>query len=71
MCIRDRYGTWVIREIESPTGFVLSEEEIAVTVGKVDEVVEIELVNYFILSLIHILPIKWAKVVSKSAVLSA
>ena len=42
------YGTWVIREIESPTGFVLSEEEIAVTVGKVDEVVEIELVNYFI-----------------------
>ena len=42
------YGTWVIREIESPTGFVLSEEEIAITVGKVDEVVEIELVNYFI-----------------------
>jgi hypothetical protein len=42
------YGTWVIREIESPTGFVLSEEEIVVTVGKVDEVVEIELVNYFI-----------------------
>ena len=42
------YGTWVIREIESPTGFVLSGEEIAVTVGKVDEVVEIELVNYFI-----------------------
>lgn len=42
------YGTWVIREIDSPTGFVLSEEEIAVTVGKVDEVVEIELVNYFI-----------------------
>ena len=42
------YGTWVIREIESPTGFVLSEEEIAVTVSKVDEVVEIELVNYFI-----------------------
>ena len=42
------YGTWVIREIESPKGFVLSEEEIAVTIGKVDEVVEIELVNYFI-----------------------
>ena len=42
------YGTWVIREIESPTGFVLSEEEIAVTVSEVDEVVEIELVNYFI-----------------------
>ncbi len=42
------YGTWVIREIESPTGFVLSEEEIMVTIGAVDEVVEIELVNYFI-----------------------
>ena len=42
------YGTWVIREIESPTGFVLSEEKITVTIGAVDEVVEIELVNYFI-----------------------
>ena len=42
------YGTWAIREIESPTGFVLSEEEITVTIGAVDEVVEIELVNYFI-----------------------
>ena len=42
------YGTWIIREIESPKGIVLSEEEIAVTIGKVDEVVEIELVNYFI-----------------------
>ena len=42
------YGTWIIREIESPKGFVVSEEEIAVTIGKVDEVVEIELVNYFI-----------------------
>ena len=42
------YGTWVIREIESPTGFVLSEEEIAVTISEVDEVVEIEFVNYFI-----------------------
>ena len=40
------YGTWIVREIESPKDFVLSEEEIAVTVGKVDEVVEIELVNY-------------------------
>ena len=42
------YGTWVIREIESPTGFVLSKEEITVTIDAVDEVVEIELVNYFI-----------------------
>ena len=42
------YGTWIIREIESPTGFVLSEEEITVAIGAVDEVVEIELVNNFI-----------------------
>ena len=40
------YGTWVIREIESPTGFVLSEEEIAVTIGAVDKVVEVSLINY-------------------------
>ena len=42
------YGTWAIREIKSPKGFVLSEEEIPVTIGKVDEVVEIELVNFYI-----------------------
>ena len=42
------HGSWVIREIESLKGFVLSEEEIPVTIGEVDEVVEIELENYFI-----------------------
>ena len=42
------YGTWIIREIESPTGFVLSDEEIPVTIGSVDELVEVELVNEFI-----------------------
>ena len=42
------YGNWIIREIESPTGYVLSDEEIPVTISKVDEVVEIELVNEFI-----------------------
>ena len=42
------YGTWVIREIESPKGYVLSEEEIAVIISEVDEIVEISLVNYFI-----------------------
>lgn len=42
------YGTWIIREIESPIGFVLSDEEIPVTIGSVDEVVEVELVNEFI-----------------------
>ena len=29
------YGTWTIREIESPKGYVLSEEEISVTIGEV------------------------------------
>lgn len=42
------YGSWIIREVESPKGFVLSEEEIPVTIGAVDEVVEIELINTFI-----------------------
>ena len=42
------YGTWIIREIESPKGYVLSEEEIAVTISEADEIVEISLVNYFI-----------------------
>ena len=42
------YGTWLIREIESPTGFVLSDEEIPVTIGSVDKVVEVVLVNEFI-----------------------
>ncbi len=42
------YGTWIIHEIESPKGYLLSEEEIAVTIGEEGENVEIELVNYFI-----------------------
>jgi uncharacterized surface anchored protein len=42
------YGTWVIREVESPKGYVLSEEEISVTISEVDEVVETTLINYFI-----------------------
>ena len=42
------YGTWIIREIESPTGFVLSDEEIPVTIGGVENNVEVELVNEFI-----------------------
>ena len=48
------YGTWIIREIESPTGFVLSDEEIPVTIGSVDEVVEVELVNEFIMGNIEL-----------------
>lgn len=42
------YGTWIVREIESPEGFVLSEEAFPVTIGKAGETVEIELANDFI-----------------------
>ena len=39
------YGKWIIREIKSPKGFVLSEKAIPVMIGQVDETVKIELVN--------------------------
>ena len=42
------YGTWIVREIAAPTGFVLSEEEFPVTVGKAEQVIEISMVNSFI-----------------------
>ena len=42
------YGTWIVREIAAPTGFVLSEEEFPVTVGKAEQVIEITMVNRFI-----------------------
>ena len=42
------YGTWIVREIAAPTGFVLSEEEFPVTVGKAEQVIEISMVNRFI-----------------------
>ena len=42
------YGNWIVREIKSPKGFVLSEEEIPVTIGKVDEVIEVSLINEYI-----------------------
>ena len=39
------YGTWYVREIEQPTGFVLNDTVYPVTIGKDGEVVEIEIVN--------------------------
>jgi uncharacterized surface anchored protein len=42
------YGTWTIRELESPEGFLLSEKEISVTISEFGEIVEIELENFFI-----------------------
>ncbi len=42
------YGNWVVREIEAPTGFVLSEEIFAVTVDKDGAVIEVEIENTLI-----------------------
>lgn len=39
------YGNWIVREIEAPTGFVLSDETFAVTVDKDGAVIEVEIEN--------------------------
>lgn len=39
------YGNWLVREIEAPTGFVLSDETFAVTVDKDGAVIEVEIKN--------------------------
>ena len=39
------YGTWYIREIEQPTGFVLNDTVYPVTINADGDVVEIEIVN--------------------------
>ena len=42
------YGNWTVREIEAPTGFVLSEEVFAVTVDKDGAEIEVEIENTLI-----------------------
>ncbi|MCM1296958.1 MAG: SpaA isopeptide-forming pilin-related protein, partial [Muribaculaceae bacterium] len=42
------YGNWLVREIEAPTGFVLSDETFAVTVDKDGAVIEVEIENTLI-----------------------
>lgn len=42
------YGNWLVREIEAPTGFVLSNETFAVTVDKDGAVIEVEIENTLI-----------------------
>ena len=39
------YGSWVLKELESPEGFILSDEIIPVTVEEDGQVVEISLAN--------------------------
>lgn len=42
------YGNWIVREIEAPTGFVLSDENFTVTVDKDGAVIEVEIENTMI-----------------------
>ena len=42
------YGNWIVREIEVPTGFVLSEEAFSVAVDKDGAVIEVEIENTLI-----------------------
>lgn len=42
------FGNWLVREIEAPTGFVLSDETFAVTVDQDGAVIEVEIKNTLI-----------------------
>lgn len=42
------YGTWYVREIEQPTGFVLDETVYPVTISEDGQIIEVEIVNEFI-----------------------
>ena len=42
------YGTWYVREIEQPTGFVLDDTVFPVEISENDTVIEIEIVNEYI-----------------------
>ena len=48
------YGTWYVREIEQPTGFVLDDTIYPVTIGADGQVVEIEIVNRYVRGNIHL-----------------
>ena len=43
--VRVPYGNWIVREIEAPTGFVLSEKTYPVTVDADGAVIEVEIEN--------------------------
>ena len=48
------YGTWVVREIEQPAGFVLCEEQFPVEIGRDAQVVTVEITNKLITGSIHL-----------------
>ena len=48
------YGTWYVREIEQPAGFVLDDTIYPVTIGADGQVVEIKIVNIYVRGNIHL-----------------
>ena len=48
------YGTWYVREIEQPAGFVLDDTIYPVTIGADGQVVEIKIVNRYVRGNIHL-----------------
>lgn len=48
------YGTWIVREIEAPEGFVLSDESFPVEITKDGQTVTVEISNRFITGGIHL-----------------
>lgn len=48
------YGTWYVREIEQPDGFVLDDTIYPVTIGADGQVVEIKIVNTYVRGNIHL-----------------
>ena len=48
------YGTWIVREIEQPEGFVLCEESFPVEISKDAQIVTVEITNKYITGSIHL-----------------
>lgn len=48
------YGTWIVREIEQPEGFVLCEEKFPVEISKDAQMITVEITNRFITGSIHL-----------------
>ena len=48
------YGNWIVREIEAPTGYVLSDEAYSVTIDGDGAVIEVEIANTLILGAVQL-----------------
>lgn len=51
------YGAWIVHEIESPEGFILSDEPFPVVITEDKQVVKIDIENYFIKGDVHLIKI--------------